>query len=92
MTMTMGYKAAHLAVIVQWQMLTKMRFKQGTGDPCGFKHFLHRSLKYKARGFYLICRKSIQCLILFTGNIFVKIKERLLYYLQNMLLQKQFEV
>ena len=32
--MTMGYKVAHLAV------LTKMRFKQGTGDSSGFEHFL----------------------------------------------------
>ena len=29
-TMTMGYKVAHLAVTYG---LTKMRFKQGTGDP-----------------------------------------------------------
>ena len=34
------------------------------------------------RDCYLICRKSIQCFIL-AGNFF-KIKDRLLYYLQNM--------
>ena len=62
--------------------LTKMRFKQGTGDPSGFKHFLRCENVKPCRDCYSICRKSIQCFIL-AGNFF-KIKDRLLYYLQNM--------
>ena len=88
MTMTMGYKVAHLAVIVQWQM-----FKQGTGDPSGFKHVLYYE-NTKPGTVIRYVGNRFNVLFYLAGKNFFKIKETEIIVLsaEYVLLQKQFEV
>ena len=62
--------------------LTKMRFKQSTGDPSGSKHFL--SCENTKPGTVIGYVGNRFNVLLFSAENCFKIKEKLLYYLQKM--------
>ena len=64
--------------------LTKMRYKQGKGDPAGFKHFVHQEnikpgviVRYVGNRFHVL---------FYLSGIFFQLKDKLLNYLQSMCL------
>ena len=64
--------------------LTKMRYKQGKGDPAGFKHFLHQeNIKPGVIVHYVGNRFHV---LFYLSGIFFQLKDKLLNYLQIMCL------
>ena len=69
-------KASRVANLIYG--ISKLRYKQGKGDPCGFKHFI-QSNNIKSGMFYRYVGKMLHVLFHLAGVIFT-LRDELIHY------------